>query len=143
MAEPSTRVQSQGETAMVFNFTAPMITNSGVLNSTHFIRVAVVGMSLQDLMVSIPSQMDKFNSVRVIDQMGKQVPAKIDISKERLTIAFDQPVAPGNYLQIEFTGVQMQNPNDGILLYGVSGRRVGLKGDIPIGTARIQLPSRG
>lgn len=143
MAEPTTRVQSQAETAMVFNFTAPMITNSGVLNSTHFIRVAILGMSLQDLMVSIPSQMDRFSSVRVIDQTGKQVPAKIAVSKERLAITFDQPVDPGSYLQVEFTGVQMQTPNDGILLYGVSGRRVGLKGDIPIGTARIQLPSRG
>lgn len=146
IAEPTTRVQAQltpTETAMVFNFTAPMITNSGVLNSTHFIRVAVIGMSLQDLIISIPSQMEKFESVRVLDQAGKEVPSKINTSKERLAIAFDQPVPPGSYLQVEFNGVQMRSTNDGILLYGITGRQVGLRGEIPIGTARIQLPLRG
>jgi hypothetical protein len=145
MAEPVTKVQSQAaltETAMVFNFTSPMITNSGVLNSTHFIRVAVIGMSLQDLMISIPNQMERFDSVRVIDQFGKEVPAKIDHSKDRLAVVFDQPVAPGGYLQVEFQGVQMRSLNDGILFYGVTGQRVGVRGEIPIGTARIQLPVR-
>jgi hypothetical protein len=144
MAEPATKLQAlkTDELSMVFNFTAPMITNSGVRNSTHFIRVAVIGMSLQDLMISIPSEMERFNSVQVLDQSGQKVPAKIAVSKERLAITFDQPVPPGTYLQVEFNGVQM-TLNDGILLYGVTGRRVGLKGEIPIGTARIQLPQRG
>jgi hypothetical protein len=144
-AGPVTKVQAQAaltETAMVFNFTSPMITNSGVLNSTHFIRVAVIGMSLQDLMISIPSQMENFDSVRVIDQFGKEVPAKIDRSKDQLAVIFDQPVAPGGYLQVEFRGVQMRSLNDGILFYGVTGQRVGVRGEIPIGTARIQLPMR-
>ncbi len=145
MAEPTTRIQAQrpAETAMVFNFTAPMITNSGVLNSTHFIRVAVIGMSLQDLMISIPSQMERFESVQVLDQTGKKVPAKIDATKDRLAIAFDSPVAAGTYLQVEFTGVQMRTLNDGVLLFGVTGRSTGIKSEIPIGTARIQLPPRG
>jgi hypothetical protein len=145
MAEPTTRVQAQAaqnETGMVFNFTGPMITNSGVLNSTHFIRVAVIGMSLQDLMISIPSQMDRFESVRVLDQSGKEIPSKINLSKERVTIAFDQPVLPGSYLQVEFTGVQMNTSDGGTLLYGITAQRVGLRAAIPVGTARIQLPSR-
>lgn len=145
MAEPGTRVQAQAslnETAMVFNFTGPMITNSGTLNSTHFIRVAVIGMSLQNLMVSIPSQMERFDSVQVIDQSGKEVPSKINVSKERLAIAFDQPVAPGNYLQVEFRGVRMTTGGD-TLLYGITAQRTGLKGEIPVGTARIQVPHRG
>jgi hypothetical protein len=148
IAEPATRVQAEIDlnrdtAAMVFNFTAPMITNSGVLNSTNFIRIAVIGMSLQDLMISIPSQMERFESVQVLDQSGKKVPAKITVSKERLAIVFDQPVTAGKYLQVEFAGVQMRTLNDGVLLYGVTGRRVGLSGEIPIGTARIQLPPRG
>lgn len=148
MAEPATRVQAQAAlnetaTAMVFNFTGPMITNSGTLNSTHFIRVAVIGMSLQNLMVSIPSQMERFDSVQVIDQSGKEVPSKINVSKERLAIAFDQPVAPGSYLQVEFKGVRMTTSGGGTLLYGITAQRTGLKGEIPVGTARIQIPSRG
>ncbi|MBD2037691.1 DUF2808 domain-containing protein [Leptolyngbya sp. FACHB-321] len=146
MAEPATRVQAQAplhETAMVFNFTGPMITNSGVLNSTHFIRVAVIGMSLQELMVSIPSQMERFDSVQVIDQSGKAVPSKVSVSKERLAITFDQPVAPGSYLQVEFRGVRMTTSGGDTLFYGITARRTGLKGEIPVGTARIQVPLKG
>lgn len=145
MAQPATKVQTQAAqtaTAMVFNFTAPMITNSGVRGSTHFIRVAVIGMALQDLKVSIPSQMEQFDRVRVVDQSGREIPTKTALSKEQLAINFDQPVAPGSYVEVQFAGVQMRTANDGILFYGVTGQRVGLRGDIPIGTARVQLPSR-
>ncbi|MBW4690932.1 MAG: DUF2808 domain-containing protein [Lyngbya sp. HA4199-MV5] len=147
MAQQSTRVQaeiSQSEpSSMIFNFSAPIITNSGLLGSTQFIRIAVIGMSLKDLQIAVPTQMERYDRVRVIDQTGKEVGAKIDSSKAQVGITFDQPVAPGGYLQVEFVGVRMTSPSDGILLYGVTGKRVGSKGDIPIGTARIQLPIRG
>ncbi|MEB3336972.1 MAG: hypothetical protein VKJ46_05875 [Leptolyngbyaceae bacterium] len=145
IAEPTTRLAQaiQPESAMVFNFTGPMITNSGALNNTHFIRVAVIGMSLKDLMIAIPSKMDRFDTVRVLNQSGKEIPSKIDVSKDRLAIFFDQPVTSGNYVQVEFRGVQMSTPGGDTLLYGITGQQAGLKGEIPIGTARIQLPSRG
>jgi hypothetical protein len=144
MAVPTTRNQSvQAEASMVFNFTGPMVTNSGVLNSTYFLRIAVIGMSLQDVVVSIPSQMERFSSVRVVDQSGKEVPAKATLSKERLILVFDEPVAPGGYLQVEFNGVQMNASGGDILLYGITARRTGLSGEIPVGTARIQVPIRG
>jgi hypothetical protein len=72
-----------------------------------------------------------------------QVASKVTLSKGRVAIVFNQPVAPGGYLQVEFREVQMQKLSDGTLFYGVTGKRVGLQGEIPIGTARIQLPSRG
>ncbi|UBF30322.1 DUF2808 domain-containing protein (plasmid) [Kovacikia minuta CCNUW1] len=145
MAEPVTKIQAQAaqtETGMVFNFTAPMITNSGVRGSTHFIRVAVIGMALQDLMVSIPEQMEQFDQIRVVDQSGRVIPAKTELSKQRLAVTFDQPVAAGSYVEVQFTGVQMRTLNEGVLFYGVTGQRVGLRGEIPIGTARVQLPVR-
>ncbi|MBC7972781.1 MAG: hypothetical protein H7Z11_22115 [Verrucomicrobia bacterium] len=147
MAQQTTRVQSevaQSEpSSMIFNFSAPIITNSGVLGSTQFIRIAVIGMTLRDLQIAVPSQMERYESVRVIDQTGKEVGTKINSSKERVAIVFDQPVAPGGYLQVEFIGVRTSSQSDGILLYGVTGQRSGLSGQIPIGTARIQLPLRG
>ena len=147
LAEDTTRVQSQvsqdAASSMVFNFSAPIVTNSGVLGSTQFIRIAVIGMTLKDLQVSIPKQMERFDRLRIIDQAGKEVSSKITLSKERAAIVFDQPVAPGGYLQLEFIGVRMTSPNNGTLFYGVTGERVGLSGEIPIGTARIQLPERG
>lgn len=147
MAQQTTSLQgavAQAETSsMIFNFSAPIVTNSGLLGNTQFIRVAVIGMTLKDLQIAVPSQMERYDSIHVIDQTGKEVGAKISSSKDHVGITFDQPVAPGGYLQVEFVGVRMSPVNDGILLYGVTGRRVGISGDIPIGTARIQLPPRG
>jgi hypothetical protein len=135
--------QVDSSSSMIFNFSAPIISNSGLLGSTQFIRVAVIGMTLKDLQIAVPTQMERYDSIRVIDQTGKEIGAKISSSKERVGIAFDQPVAPGNYVQVEFVGVRMSSVNDGILFYGVTGKRTGASGDIPIGTARIQLPPRG
>jgi hypothetical protein len=147
MAQSTNRIQAEAAlsepSSMIFNFSAPMITNSGTLGSTQFIRIAVIGMSLKDLQIAVPSQMERYDSVRVIDQAGKEVAAKVSSSKERVGITFDQPVNPGGYLQVEFVGVRMTRPDDGILQYGVTGKRTGISGDIPIGTARIQLPTRG
>ncbi|PSB25199.1 DUF2808 domain-containing protein [Stenomitos frigidus] len=147
MAQSTNRIQAEAAlsepSSMIFNFSAPIITNSGALGSTQFIRIAVIGMTLKDLQIAVPSQMERYDSVRVIDQAGKEVSTKINSSKERVGITFDQPVAPGGYLQVEFVGVRMSTPNDGILQYGVTGKRAGVSGDIPIGTARIQLPNRG
>jgi hypothetical protein len=131
------------EGAMTFNFTAPFIVNSGVLGSNHFIRVAVVGMSLEDVMISLPSQMERYESIAVVDQNGRTIPAKVSADKRRVAITFNQPVASGNYLQVLFRGVQMQSDGGDTLFYGVSGKRTGIKDEIPIGTARVQIPFRG
>ncbi|QZZ19094.1 DUF2808 domain-containing protein [Leptothermofonsia sichuanensis E412] len=131
-----------GETSMTFNFTAPFITSSGVRGTAHFIRLAVVGMSLNDLMISIPSQMEEYNAIRVINQNGQDVPAKISKDKNRVAIVFDQPVAQGTYLEVLFTGVQMRRSDGDTLFYGVTAERTGIRGEIPVGTARVQIPSR-
>ncbi|BDI20425.1 hypothetical protein ANSO36C_62270 [Nostoc cf. commune SO-36] len=126
-----------------FNINVPHITNSGIRNDTHFIRLAVKGMSLQNLTIFLPSQMERFNGVRITDQSGKEITAKMEISKERLLITFDQPVATGGSLEVELIGVRRNSLGGNILLYGVSGQRVGLMGEIPIGTARIDIPEKG
>ena len=121
----------------------PVVTTSGALGSNHFIRLAVYGMTLKDLMIALPAQMERFEEVHVLDQSGKAIPADITIDKARVAIRFDQPVTPGNAVQVLFTGVQMQAGGGETLLYGLTGERVGLQGEIPIGTARVQIPSRG
>jgi hypothetical protein len=130
----------QSPSSIALNYNVPHITNSGVKNDTHFIKVEVLGMSLQDLMISIPIQMQRFQGVRVRDKSGMDIAAKTEINQSNLSIIFDQPVASGNTVEVQFTGVKTIAPADKILLYGVTGKRVGLQGDIPIGTARIDLP---
>jgi hypothetical protein len=134
-------VLAQTAAPMVFNFTAPIITNSGVRGSTHFIRIAVIGMSLKDLMIAVPSQMEGYDGIRVTDQFGKVVAAKTDFAKDRVSIAFAQPVTPGGYLEVAFTGARMASPGGQTLLYGVTAERLGIQGEIPVGTARVEVPS--
>lgn len=145
-AAPVSRIEAQNtqlEAPMVFNFNAPIVTNSGVRGNNHFIRIAVIGMSLQDLMISIPAQMERYNGVRITDQMGNEIAAKTQVSKNRLSFTFDKPVMPGGYLEVVFSGVQMDTSGGDTLLYGITAQRVGLTGEIPVGTARIQIPTRG
>ncbi|MBX9257710.1 hypothetical protein H1Q63_27940 [Desmonostoc muscorum CCALA 125] len=146
IATPVKYQQSNSDTHTVskiaFNVNVPHITNSGARNDTHFIRVAVVGMSLEDLMISLPSHMEHFNKVRITDQFGIEIAAKTEINKERVSINFDQPVNPGGSVEVEFIGVQRRIPFEKILLYGVTAKRVGLNGDIPIGTARVDIADK-
>lgn len=127
---------------MTFNFTAPFITSSGVRGTAHYIRLAVVGMSLKDLMVSLPSQMENYDGIRVVNQAGQDIPAQIAPDKKRVAITFNQPVPQGTYLEILFTNVEMRGSGGDTLFYGVTAERTGITGEIPVGTARVQLPSR-
>ncbi|MEA5566727.1 MULTISPECIES: DUF2808 domain-containing protein [unclassified Anabaena] len=120
----------------------PHITSSGVINNSHFIRVAVVGMSLENINIYLPSQMERFNGIKIKDKSGRDIAAKTEVTKERLSITFDQPITPGNSLEVQFTNVQARTSISRILLYGVTAKRVGLRGEIPIGTARVDLPDK-
>ncbi|BCL34486.1 DUF2808 domain-containing protein [Nostoc sp. MS1] len=131
----------QSPPSIALNFNVPHISNSGIKNDTHFIEVEVLGMSLQDLMISVPSQMQRFSGVRVRDKSGRDIAAQTEINQGNLSIVFEQPLAPGNTVEVQFTGVKTTVPADKIILYGVTARRVGLQGEIPIGTARIDLPN--
>ncbi|BAY10737.1 DUF2808 domain-containing protein [Calothrix sp. NIES-2098] len=130
----------QGQSQIAYTISVPHITGSGVLNNTHFIKVAVAGMSVQNLMVTLPYQMESFDKVQIKDQSGREIPAKTQINQQRLTVTFDQPVSPGDAVEVQFTGVRTRIPGSKTLLYGLTAQRVGLQGDIPIGTARIDVP---
>ncbi len=125
---------------MSFSFSAPFISSSGLRGDHHIIRVMVVGMSLKDLEVSVPQQMASFDRVRVRDESGRTIPAKIDASQSQIKVQFDQPVQPGRTVALDISGVNTNSERGSILLYGVMGRRGEIRDSIPIGTARIQVP---
>lgn len=129
--------------SMAFNFTAPFISSSGLLNDNHVIRVMVIGMALEDVMVSIPSQMRKFSRIQVTDGSGKEIAAKVTVNQKQAAIAFDRPVESGQLVQINIVGAETAQEEGEILLYGVTAKRAGLQEEIPVGTARIQVPGRG
>lgn len=127
---------------MTFSFSAPFISSSGLLGDHHVIDVMVVGMALEDLEVTIPPQMARFNTVRVLDGAGQEIPGTLDYSQSLVSIKFDQPVEPGQTVRLDISGVDLNREEGEILLYGVTARRVGLRGSIPVGTARIHGPFR-
>ncbi|BAY23241.1 hypothetical protein NIES2100_30050 [Calothrix sp. NIES-2100] len=135
----SEQLNTQQPSQIASTINVPHITDAGVFNGTHFIRVAVDGMSVQNLMITLPYQMERFDRVQIHDQFGREIAAKTQITKERLMIAFDQPVATGGFIEVQFTGVKTRIPAARTLLYGVTAQRVGLQGDIPVGTARIDV----
>lgn len=139
----ATRYDSFRMNQMELKFTAPFISSSALLGDHHVIRVMVIGMSLEDLTIRIPPQMAQYDRVSVTDESGEEVPAKITASKEQVAIVFNQPVESGHILKVDIGGVRTEQEQGYLLLYGVTGKRVGTNGQIPIGTARIQVPSRG
>ncbi|MBD2204830.1 DUF2808 domain-containing protein [Calothrix sp. FACHB-1219] len=139
---PSQQLIAQAQSQTGYTINVPHITGSGVSNNTHFIRVAVDGMSVQDLMITLPYQMERFEQVQIKDQSGREIAAKTQSTKGRLTITFDQPVTPGNSIEVQFAGVRNRISSVRTLLYGVTAQRMGLQGDIPVGTARIDLPDQ-
>ena len=143
LATPAPNLGTIALSQMQFNFTTPFISSSGLLGNHHVIRVMVIGMSLEDLMIRIPSEMSKYGQVKVTDETGKAVPAKITASKNQVAIVFSQPVEPGHILEVDIPGVQAYLEEGSALLYGVTAKRVGASGQIPVGTARIQVPARG
>lgn len=143
LATPAPNLGTVALNQMQFNFTAPFISSSALLGNHHVIRVMVIGMSLEDLTIRIPSEMSKYGQVKITDETGKTVPAKITASKNQVAIVFSQPVESGHILEVDIPGVQTYLEEGNTLLYGVTAKRVGTTGQIPVGTARIQIPNRG
>jgi hypothetical protein len=134
--------QQPVQAQMRFNFTAPIITDSGILGTHHFIRVAVTGMALQDLMIALPEQMERYDKISVKNQAGKDIPAEIKASKNRVAITFAEPVPADSYVEVQFNNVRMTRSGGEYLFYLVTGKRAGIQGEIPIGTAQVRIPSR-
>ncbi len=55
---------------------------------------------------------------------------------------FNQPVISGKTIEINFSDTDITMEEGEILLYSVTAKQVGLNAEIPIGTARIQVPPR-
>ncbi|MGV0029472.1 hypothetical protein ACFE35_31215, partial [Phormidesmis priestleyi ANT.L61.2] len=64
----------------------------------------------------------------------------ISVNKQQVAIAFDQAVTPGSSLEVDFSGVPQLTPWGETLEYEVSAEQEGLTGQIPVGTARVQVP---
>jgi hypothetical protein len=114
--------------------------NLSSLSLLHIWVAPVANHVLKNLTISIPSQMEGYSNIQVTDQTGKAITSKISANKQQVVIAFDQAVTPGSTLEIDFSGVPQITLWNQVLEYGVSAEQEGLAGQIPLGTARVQVP---
>jgi hypothetical protein len=138
IAAPKPMLTASG--GMTFAFNAPFISGSGLLGDHHVIQVMVLGMGLENIMVSLPPQMVKFNKITVTDESGKVIPAKVEKTQRKVSVVFNQPVQVGKTVELDFSDLNLSAEKGSILLYGVTAKETNISAEIPIGTARIQVP---
>lgn len=110
--------------------------DSLVPDATHKFDVHVQGKALSKLVIDIPEGVS-VRGIKVKNKSGQQIPATVSINGRKATVAFAEPVAPGNSLTVFMNGVD--GPDYGQTLnYQVSAKKVGMNGNIPLGLARVQ-----
>ncbi len=120
----------------------PSITGAAISGTSHVISIAGNGMSLTNIAISLPQQMENFSGITIQDQSGATVPAQIQRQDDLVTINFDAPVPAGSSLKVALNNVRMLTKGGERLPYSVSVMQTGAKGEISIGTALISVPTR-
>jgi len=134
----------QAHAQMVMRFTTPFVTDSGFVGAgedKHFITVAVTGFPLESLTVALPLDMGRTLAAKVVDQKGKEIATTTKASPDGINIDFAQPVKPDAYITIQLSGVDMSRMG-GRVLYRVSTKLQGIKGEVPIGSAMVSLKNQ-
>ena len=132
---------SAAKAVLQMNFTAPFVSNSGVLDAVgrkHFFTVFVTSLPLEGLRVNIPNDMRILDGATIEDREGNSIAANVTMEEGTIQLAFDEPVQPETYLTVKLDGVEMDR-SGGIVTYRVFGMWQDLNGTIPIGTAQVRL----
>ncbi|BAQ63519.1 DUF2808 domain-containing protein [Geminocystis sp. NIES-3709] len=134
-------ITPQAQAQMIMSFTVPFISNSGIAGAsgdTHFITLGVTGFSLESATISLPLDMGRSITAKVLDRNGTEIPSTIALTSGAVTINFAQPVKPDNYVTIRLSGVDMSRMG-GRVLYRVSAKLQEIGEEIPIGSAMVRL----
>lgn len=107
----------------------------------YYLRVHATGQALAQLMIEAPSNVQLSEVITITDQAGNPIKATVSLNGQKATIAFAQAVAPDTTLTIDLENVRTPlDPPTWFL--SVSSQLAGLKGEIPLGLARIQPQPR-
>lgn len=113
--------------------------NARVPFATYRIRVHVENTPLTQLSINLPEALSIKRRLDVVDQTGQAISATFTVKSNNIAIIdFAQPVAPGTLLKVDLNGISTSDYLGRTWLLPVSSRSVGMKSDIPLGTARIQ-----
>ncbi|MEG4942399.1 DUF2808 domain-containing protein [Microcoleus sp. F4-D5] len=108
--------------------------------ATHKFEVYVRGKALSELAIELPKDISIHKGIEITNQTGKKVEATASIENRKARIVFSQPFPTDTKLSINMQGVTTPG-YEGIWLYKIYGKMVGVNGEIPLGTVRIQTYS--
>lgn len=138
-------ITAPAQAQMTMSFTTPFVSNSGIVGAsgdTHFITLAVTGLSLESATISLPMDMGRSITAKALDRDGREIPSTIALTPGAVTINFAQPVKPDNYVMIRLSGVDMSRMG-GRVLYRVSAKLQEIGEEIPIGSTMVRLKEQG
>ncbi len=109
---------------------------ASVRGATHEIEVHVHGENISELSIDLPENVSIRKGIEVTNQSGKKIEANVSVNDRKATVVFSQPVAPETIVSLAMKGVETPG-YDKIWHYRVYTKKVGMKAEIPLGTARI------
>jgi hypothetical protein len=118
----------------------PKISETGIRGDRYFIRIKVGGEALTRLIVSLPEQIEASEHLSVLDRNGRNIPVKVEATKQQVTLIFARPISAETTAEISFDGVQLRNDDSATLQYRVSAQTVNTSKEILVGTAKIKVP---
>ena len=112
--------------------------DSAVSDATHKFEVHVQGKAVSELAINMPEGVKVNRGIEVKNKSGQKIPATVSIDGKIATVAFSEPVAPGNSLSVSMKGVNAASyDSNQFLHYQVSAKNEGMKEAISLGLVRI------
>lgn len=112
---------------------------TGALTPVHHFELQIAGGALSQLSIELPEGLSLREGIAVTDdRSGQTIDATVSVTGRKHTISFSQPVPSGTVLSIFLNGVKTSDYLGRTWLYPISGRLVGMRAEIPLGTGRIQ-----
>ena len=107
------------------------------LHPNHFFRIHVQGQPISALTIELPEAMTIKDGVKVTDETGTELKARVTFDPEKVTLAFAQPVAPDTTLSIKLKDVHRERFIIRTLMYRINVLKVGMEREVSLGVARI------
>ncbi len=110
-------------------------------DATHQFEVHVSGKEISELAIKLPEGVSINSGIEVKTNSGEKVPAAVSVDEGKARLIFSQAVAPGSTILVSMKGVKtpFYASNGYTWHYKVSATKVGMKEEIPLGLAQVQI----
>lgn len=113
-------------------------TKAKIVRHTVRLQIPQESSALSQLIINVPRGLTVTNNIRVSDQSGRKINTNISVNGSTVLVAFPEPVAPGNRLEIDMNNVRISGVTNA-WSYHIFANLVGIDVDIPIGVAQFRF----